>query len=896
GARLVTVSGPPGVGKTRLAAEVLVRLPSPFSSGAFCDLTSIVEVEPMLHAIARAIDVTLTSSRSRADSLALLSAALVARNQTLVFLDNVDESLDAARSILAELLARSPGTSFVVTSRARLSLATERVHVLPPLATLHEAGKPTPAAALLFLECARRASEDAWDDPAALADVLAIVAALDGLPLAIELAAARTSLLAPHEILERLKEPLSLLEGPGRSLRAAIDASWRLLSPDERMTLAACSVIDGPFGVELMEETCRLLHVEAPVRALQSLRERSLLQLVGAHAGERRLRVFDSVRAFVAEALQPEERDRVLHAASAAGGAMARRCLEAAWGPKGPATLRTLLREEKAFEGLITSIVGRARPEPRLVGDVLELTSALIHLREEMGPADTVPALVRMVLAFAESAGNAGNDIDPVARAELEARAAGVLHRAADRDRARALAETAITRAQAAHAHHAEGLALLALAYGARAFGGASEVEAVLARARELARNHDDAVIGAATERAQADACQARLDIDGALSAIERAVAWAQRCADPRLESRAHLTWAVLLADRGDADAGREMALRMRGVCETADDRKGVGFAYVVAGACSLELGRRAEADALFVSAIAHGRRIGMPRLVAYALGFHAISLAEQRDFEGAERALAAAEDLLGPTAERVRVAAVRTARAALLALLGRLDEAHRIARMERTNDGDRDGVLARVLLHGVSIGDAARSLEQGDEAGAHARFGEIGASLERTKAAIAASSPFGRPPSAVLRLATRLAEQLLGAYVPPAGALVLYEKARAIDLPDGTRLVLANQPLMWRFCASLAAAHVRAPGTPMTRDELLASLWPGESILARAAKNRLAVTLHKLRKLGLDAFLVTSEGGTSLQPGTHVVFAHSRGEPGAPGSAEGGRARGRTP
>lgn len=149
---------------------------------------------------------------------------------------------------------------------------------------------------------------------------------------------------------------MRLLAGPGRSLRAAIEASWRLLSTEERSALTVACAFHGPFDVEVGEAAFRDRGVADPLGTLQSLRERSLLQAAYGKPGERRLRVYDTVRAFVAEAVTVDERRRGGRAVSAAMGELAERCLTDAWGPLGTASLREMLAEEANLAGALDAL------------------------------------------------------------------------------------------------------------------------------------------------------------------------------------------------------------------------------------------------------------------------------------------------------------------------------------------------------------------------------------------------------------------------------------------------------------------------------------------------------------------------------------------------------------
>ena len=190
----MTLSGAPGVGKTRLALELLMQRVRAGRDGLFVDLADAADVPAMIHMVARAAGTAAHDDADTTDAVVLVGAALAARGQLLLVLDNVDATADVARGLVAELLVLAPELVVLVTSRSRLSLAIERVHEVRSLSTATRDGAPSPAMEL-FIERARDAS-GAEVDAKGMDDVRAIVETLDGLPLAIELAAARTSLLS----------------------------------------------------------------------------------------------------------------------------------------------------------------------------------------------------------------------------------------------------------------------------------------------------------------------------------------------------------------------------------------------------------------------------------------------------------------------------------------------------------------------------------------------------------------------------------------------------------------------------------------------------------------------------------------------------------------------------
>jgi len=292
--RLLTVTGPGGIGKTHFALELAHRTAGDFADGAhFIALAAIDEPAIVASEIARAL------GAAEGDGL----RALLNTSQLLLVLDNFEQLLDAAPE-LARLLAASPRSKVVVTGRAALRLASEYEFALPPLAA-EPAGE-------LFQRRAR-----ALNPRLRLADgdderIGQICRRLDGLPLAIELAAARTKVLTPAAILERLGRRLDLLSGGSRdaparqqTMRAAIGWSYDLLDPAAQALFERLGVFAGGFTLEAAEA------VGGPdaLDNIAALVEHSLLT-----SGDGRFGMLETVRAYALDRLQDEDGARRAHA------------------------------------------------------------------------------------------------------------------------------------------------------------------------------------------------------------------------------------------------------------------------------------------------------------------------------------------------------------------------------------------------------------------------------------------------------------------------------------------------------------------------------------------------------------------------------------------------------
>ena len=311
GERLVTLAGPGGCGKTRLALAVAAA-----SEGlvAFVDLASVADPALVVGAVAGALGVREDPARPMADVL----AAALASQRALLVLDNCEHVIDAVAALAERLLRSSPGMRVLATSRRRLGTTGEVVWTVPPMA-LPDAG-PEAGGQWWNCEAVRLFAERAAGvDPGFIVDVdnaeavVALCRHLDGLPLAIELAAARTSILSVHEIVARLVEPFRLLAATSpavparhRTLRGAVEWSYGSLAPDEQRLFARLSVFRGGFDVEAAEAVAGTSPCEAAavLDGVAELVASSLVARVRPGRDKARFRILETLRAYAVERLE----------------------------------------------------------------------------------------------------------------------------------------------------------------------------------------------------------------------------------------------------------------------------------------------------------------------------------------------------------------------------------------------------------------------------------------------------------------------------------------------------------------------------------------------------------------------------------------------------------------
>jgi predicted ATPase len=319
--RLLTLTGPGGIGKTRLAIQAGAALRDDFADGVvFVALDALREARLVPSAIAQALAVAEESGRDLPATL----VQVLREARLLLILDSV-EHVVAAAPLVVELLASCPGLKVLATSRAALRVRGEHESLIPPLAlpraadTRDAAAEPaaeSPAVAL-FVERARAVRPDLVVDVAAAAAIAAICVRLDGLPLAIELAAARSRVLSPRALLDRLSHRLNLLTGGPRdlpprqqTLRDAFDWSHDLLEPREQLLFARLAVFASTWSLQAVEAVC----ADAPasdtlwvLEGLLSLADKNLLHQDWADplpgAGDERFTMLATIRDYALERL-----------------------------------------------------------------------------------------------------------------------------------------------------------------------------------------------------------------------------------------------------------------------------------------------------------------------------------------------------------------------------------------------------------------------------------------------------------------------------------------------------------------------------------------------------------------------------------------------------------------
>ncbi len=841
GARLLTVVGPPGTGKTRLVSEFGRQhsaQEAPAGGVWFCDLTEARTRRDVLVAMSRAL---ATPARGDDDTELVTShidEAIDRLGRTLLILDNVEQVAAVVAEIAVRWLSRAPRLLLCVTSREHLAIAGE---VRVEIGSLPEAD-----AVRLFVERAREVHRDFdGSEPEVL---LEVVRRLDCIPLAIELAAARVRVLPPRQLLDRLHRRFELLRSTRRdisprqaTLRGALDWSWDLLTLPEREALAQSSVFRGGFTLDAAEAVLDLsAHQPAPevIDLVEALVARSLISTVPSATGAVRFAMYEFIREYAAERLDDPVRTRIegrhglyyVHIAADPTGATGvgeeLDNLSAAYrrhrendpnlAVRAVIALRPVLGIPRGPFDAYLELLGeaaqtaRASGDPGLLIDVLRARSAVglevgswyqaeqdLLAAEELA-VDTPRVQVELLLEHSSLLQVTGRA--PLARQRL-------------RD----------ASALASRLEHLPGEVASQLGCALARTGCLPQARDQLVRAISLCRDR-----GLAGDEVRARRALAQLYLDDAEveEAIELLVE-AQRClpSDPAVQ----LDLASSFAEAGRLDQAMAQA---RAALMASPER--VACLALLAG-ISLALGDLVQAGAHLDRANSEASA-GISRFVEVML------LTWQGVLSHLRGDLEAAIELFTESETIARHLDAPLPRTCSLAHLGAaLRSACRVQRSRAAFDEARASADSRGLVV-----------------------------IELLDGAAAAAGPIS------MRVGVA---QIVCKHQNPLATLEIATDGRWVVLPDGARLDLSRHRAQRLLALRLAQARLEHPGEGVAVEELLVTGWPGERIQPTSGAQRVYTAIGNLRRRGLDALLLRQDDGYLLDPATGVVFGECLGD-----------------
>ncbi len=594
GVRLVTLLGPGGIGKTRLALEAASRLAAPVT--AFADLAPLSGPELVPGAVASALGVRAEGNRPVLDVL----ADRIGSRHVLLVLDNFEHVVEAA-PVVARLLAVCPNLRMLVTSRTVLHVLGEHEVALPPLG-------PEPAAQV-FVDRARQVRPDVELDEAALRAVRQVVERLDGIPLAIELAAARVRLLPPEALARRLDRRLDMssqdVDRPARqqTLRTTIDWSYALLGRAERVLLRRLAVFAGGFSLEAAEAVGGDDPVEDVLESLSTLVGHSLVAPDAGSRGEPRFRMLETVREFAAERLdQAGDRDATMRRLTTYLCGFAQRA--EAGIIRGDAR-RWLTRIDADLDTLRSGVEWALAQDDAVLA--VRLTAPLTRYWWVRG-------LLGQMLDVAERAAalpSAG--VLPARVAALLTWTRGTIRIALGRTaEAVPLLEEVVTATRAAGDPWLLAPALFSLALATPVEQGAGAVRDLLTEAVDLARASGDRWAVALALIPLGDLALLEGDVAAARPMHEEVLALAEATEDDHMRAQAHDQLALDAMLAGDLDQAAEQLGRAAALHRELRDHEGIAYCLEGFAALTMARGNAEEAARLMGTAAAARRLVGV--------------------------------------------------------------------------------------------------------------------------------------------------------------------------------------------------------------------------------------------------------------------------------------------
>jgi predicted ATPase/DNA-binding CsgD family transcriptional regulator len=622
GCRLVTLTGAGGAGKTRLGLQVAGGVAGGAGEGVWLvELAPLGDPDLVAVTVADVLGVRLEPGRPVLGTL----VEAVAGRSLLVVLDNCEHLIGACAEVADALLRGCPNLVLLATSREPLGIGGERVYRVPPLGTPAEGADAgavwaSEAVRLLADRAAAQGVALARDEPAAQV-AGRICRRLDGIPLALELAAARLRVIPAAELEARLDDRFALLTGGSRAglprqqtLRAVVDWSWELLTAAERAVLARLSVFAGGFGLAAAEAVAAGPGVPAAevLGHLGALVDKSLVQFGDTGTGPGRYRLLDTVRQYAAgqlDALGPA----AVHQARAAHRDYYLALAEAAAPQLVAADQATWLDRLDAELGNVRAAIAfsQAQADP---GPGLRLAASLREFWRAHGHAAEGAGVLR---AFLDAPAAQGATL---ARARALAAAARLLVRTGGYATAGDYCEEALAIARAAGDEYvaAESLSQQAWVLLLQGQPGAavSLIEPALGVARRLGEPHlTGRLLGARAAAAYVDG-----DPAGAARDYAECVRLFRQAGD-RLQARAALgNLGCIELAAGDLDAARRHLAEALDIARALNDRDGTVNMTLNLGLAEYLGGSLEAAEVLFAESLELARRIGMKRQTAYPL------------------------------------------------------------------------------------------------------------------------------------------------------------------------------------------------------------------------------------------------------------------------------------
>lgn len=855
--RLVTLIGPAGVGKSRLAAEVARD-----RAALFIDLSRADEPRALSSEMFRALELEPVGAQAE---VAAIADALDSLGARLVVLDDCDGVRRALAELLASLLARGGRSRFLCTARPVLGVEGEQRWPVEPLPSASVDGGPS-AAEELFTARARLVRPDfavAGREP----ELARILPRLGGFPLAIELCAAQLPVLGLRGLAEELHDPRGA--SPLQPLHDVVQASVRLLPPDAREALLRCAVFGAPFD----REAARAVLRGDATTQLRTLVESSLLCSTGVE--DPRFSMYEPVRAWAAAAAKDEPailgEALVLHATHFLAGAEAP-------GEDPVVALERLLPEILLVERRLDAgeVQIGAVPDDAVRARLVVAAEPLLAFR---GVAPDVDAWLARAVARA----GRSEEVALAVRARLLSLAALVRQRQGNFATATALhleaGEAALLANDPALLHELWLRWLVDRVVGGR-YEEARVVGAALLDA--LGSAPAGRILHATRLYLATTALLLGEDSEGAIATLRREALSLRALGEVRLATIGQANLAINLLYLGRVDEAEVAAAALQDdprldthtrtsiVANRAAVLHERAFTADLAG----DPGFVARAHEAYRSAIAGFVRVTARGYAALVRAHHAMLWLELGDAGQAELE---AVEALHDQPDRLRAAFSHAELASVQAVAGRIADAHALLDEARALGEGLPAAEACLELHASHV-----ALRERQRAGTLTR--ELTQRAARAAKRHAATDRGPYSPRAriaarlVLRVSTALAKD---SDRPPSpapeswrGSLVVGRDDAWVRVPDGKQLDLSTRRKLRVLLSALVAARVDHPGEPLSRATLIGAVWPDERFVADAGRTRLHTLVLALRNLGLRELLRSNPQGYFLDPAVPLLRA----------------------
>ncbi|MEO8336933.1 MAG: protein kinase [bacterium] len=576
--QLLTLIGPGGTGKTRLSLELASRVRDAYPDGVwFVPLAEISDPALVPWSVAQVLGVRDGGTAPPADR----AIAALAGRRVLLVLDNMEHVL-ASAPFVARLLGACPAVSVLATSRAPLSIQGEQTFPVPPLATPATGAADVTAceSVQLFVSRARAVKPSLELDDVSLAAIAEICRRLDGLPLALELAAARATLLSPRAILARLEQRFDLLRAdsadrPARhgTMRAVIDWSYNLLTEPERAMFRRLAVFAGGASLDAAEavagDLVREADVSMPVLELvSSLASKSLVHSEEQQDGEPRIVMLETVREYGLDRLADTSDEVAARRAHRAHFVtLAQR---AATELRGPSQRAWLDRLEREYPNLRVALESALTDRRDGLIDAARLAVSLYRLWLTRGPLQEGTAMVQRILAALDRAD--GPHVDTALHARVLTSAAHLAGSRSVFPEARELFARALALYREAGDPAGIASTLANLGWQTWAAGDLAKGEALSREALSMNEELGDTLGAALSRNNLAWIAMERGDFDDAERQFEAVIASHERRGDARAVAYGNTWLGSLMERRGDFARAVELQSRALEVGQLVSD------------------------------------------------------------------------------------------------------------------------------------------------------------------------------------------------------------------------------------------------------------------------------------------------------------------------------------